>query len=249
MIRMYLRELFKHTINVFSGASLILALVAVFLLPLGSVANAVIITSAAFLSILVASFYVWKDAINKHPKAADLSIEYKSCTFGSKGSQAGIPTSPVAFLMKLDAINYGQEPAVLTGIKVVKFNLNNKLLASQPSNTEALLLDVPHGNNQISYPFTINGSQRIPNLGYRISVAFVRRMEPIEFARNLGEFQNYEIELEYSFEDMMRKVNSHTISIQGSFEEYRKRQIKEWSSNDQLHGLALEALKASGIID
>jgi hypothetical protein len=249
MIIKYLRELLKHTINVFSGASLVLAFMAILLLPLSDVVNAVIITSAAFLSILVAGFYVWKEAADKCPKAADLSIEYKDCTFGSGSSKGGIPLSPMHFYIKLDAINSGQDPAILTGIKVVKFNANNKLLASQPGKVEVFLFNTPHGSNQISYPFTISGGQRIPNIGCRINVNLVQALEPIEFARNLGEFQNYEIELEYSFEDMSRTINSRRILIQGSFEKYRKERIKEWSSNEQQYRLVLEALKALGIVD
>lgn len=249
MITKYLRELAKHTINVFSGVSLILAFVAIILLPLSDVANAVIITSAAFLSILVAGFYVWKEAIDKCPTTADLSIEYKSCTFGSGGSRGGIPISPMRFFIKLDAINHGQEPAILTGIKVTKFNMNNKLLANQPSSIEMLLSNMPHGSSQIIYPFTVDGSKRIPNIECRINVNLVQPLEPVEFARNLGEFQNYEIELEYSFEDMSRTINSRRILIQESFEKYRQERIKEWSSNEQQYKLALEALKALGIID
>jgi len=249
MIARYLRELAKHTVNVYSGMSLILGLAAILLLRLGNVANAVIITSAAFLSILVAGFNVWKEAIDKHPKAADLSIEYKSCSFGAGSSRGGIPLSPMHFLIKLDAINYGQEPAVLTDIKVVRFNANNELLANSPSITEAFLLNTPRGGSQISYPYTIDGGQRLPNIEYRISVNLVREMEPVEFARSLGEFQNYEIELEYSFEDMARIINSRRILIQESFEKYRQQRIKEWSKNEHMYGLALEALRASGIIE
>jgi hypothetical protein len=201
MIAKYVQELAKHTVNVHSGVSLILGLAAILLLRLGNVANAVIITSAAFLSILVAGFYAWKEVVDKHPKTADLSIEYKSCTFGEGSSRGGIPLSPMHFLIKLDAINYGQEPAVLTDIKVVRFSPNNKLLANSPSKKEASIRDTSHSNSQINYPYAIGGGQRLPNIEYRISVNLVREMEPVEFARSLGEFQNYEIQLEYSFED------------------------------------------------
>ena len=245
----YLQELAKHTGNVYSVVSLVLAFVAILLLRLSATVNAAIVTSAAFLSILIAGFYVWKEAIDKYPKTADLSIEYKSCAFKESSSRGGIPYSPMRFAVKLDAINHGQEPAVLTGIKVVKFNMNNKLLADHPSTTEATLLNAPHGSNQINYPFTIEGGQRLPNIEYRISVNLVREMEPLEFAKSLGEFQKYEIELEYSFEDMARTTNLRRILIQGSFEKYRQQRIMEWSNNEHFYGLALAALRALSIID
>jgi hypothetical protein len=245
----YLQELGKHTVNVYSVVSLILAFVAILLLRLSTAVNAAIVTSAAFLSILIAGFYVWKEAIHEYPKTADLSIKYKSCIFGASSSRGGIPLSPMRFRIKLDAINHGQEPAVLTEIKVVKFNMNNKLLADHPSTTEAILLNDPHGSNQINYPLMIDGLERLPNIEYRISVNLVREMEPLEFARSLGEFQNYEIELEYSFEDMARTINSRRILIQDSFEKYRQQRVKEWSNSEHLYGLALAALRALGTID
>ena len=150
------------------------------------------------------------------------------------------------FSIKLDAINRGQEPAVLQGIKVVKFNTNNKLLADSPSKTETLLIS-SGGVSYISYPFTIGGSERLPDIEYRITVDLLEE-DPIGFARGLNEFKDYEIELEYSFEDMARTLKSDRISITGSFKEYREQRIKEWSNNESQYKLAIEALKALGRI-
>ena len=123
------------------------------------------------------------------------------------------------------------------------------MLSDSPSKTEALIPDTPYGSSQINYPYAVGGGQRLSNIEYRISVNLVREMEPVEFAKSLGEFQNYEIELEYSFEDMARTVNSRRILIQESFEKYRQQRIKEWSKNEHTYGLALEALRASGVIE
>ena len=251
LLSRYLRELVKHSVNIFSLVSLILALSAFFLLWLSDgndIVNAIIFTSAAILSILAAGFYAWKEIVESYPTSANLSVEYKSCTFHSTGTRDGVPISPMQFRVNLDAINRGQESVVLTDIKIVKFNLNNKLFENAPSKTELLLLNPPHGNNQISCPYIINGRQHIPNLEYRISVK-MQALKPIEFARNLGEFQDYEIELEYSFENMDRVINSRTISVLGSFKEYRERCIKEWSNNKQQHELAVEALRALEVIE
>ena len=81
-----------------------------------------------------------------------------------------------------------------------------------------------------------------------LSECAIITLKPVEFAKNLSEFRDYEIGLEYSYEDMARVTHTRTIYIQESFEEYRQQRIKEWTDNKQFHELAVEAMKSLEII-
>lgn len=247
MVSQYLQVLARHSINVFSGASFALGLFAAIVFRLGDVANAIIITAAAFTSILIAGYFAWKEAVEKLPKGADLSIVCDSVVFTSTGTSGGVPHSPMRFGITLDAINRGEEPAILRMPEVTKFEMNNEFLGNAPQKTEFASRNQPYGSRQIHASCTIEPGQRLTDLEYSIFVE-LKSLEPEEFARRLPELQDYEIELSYTFEDMERTPHTRTIPICGSFEDYVEERIREWSENPKQHNLVVAALKAKGLI-
>jgi hypothetical protein len=241
LIKTYLSKLARHAINIFSGISLLLGILAVVLLPLNSTYNAIILTGSAFLSILIASFFVWREELQKHPSEAKLSITHTFHRFGADVSQAGIPKSDVKFTIGLDAINHGKQIAVLRSIEVTKFEMNTDILGKKPTKTQLLLTNHPHESRQIYGPYNIEGNKRLPNLEYQIWTSF-EPGERKEFARRLAEFRNYVLELQYTYEDMSRTSHTDSIRIEGSFKEFRDGRINDWKNNPALHELALIAL-------
>lgn len=245
MLRNYLRLLVRHAINIFSGASLLIAFLAIFLLPLGNVGNAIVLVVAASLSVLAAGYYVWKEVVKQFPEEADLLIDCSSVLFSTSSMSGGIPNSPMKFVIDLDAINRGEEQAILKSLEVTKLIMNNTFFKDKPQKTELVETNTPHGSNHIHFPFTIDGKKRIPNLRYTIFVELLV-VDRNEFAERLGEMNSYEIELSYTFEGMDRSSYTRKIPVKGTFDEFKQSRINEWSDNENCYRLAIVALKAMG---
>lgn len=242
----YIKQTAKHAVNLFSIFSLFLALVIPFL-PLSDALKLIGTSLLAVIAVLGAGYFAWREAIDQLPKAADLSIKCDNFIFGPTSSSRGVPHSPMRFSIILDAINQGEESAILRSLEVTKFIMKNEVLGSTPLKPELNLRNFPHANRQIHFPYTIEGRQRLPNLEYQVFVE-LKVQEPLEFAKRLNELDMYEIELSYTFDDMERLSHTRTILINGSFEDYKKGCIKEWSRTQNQHELALAALETMGVI-
>ena len=138
MLLQYIKVVIRHAVNFFSLASLILGLIAVIFFRFGDVANASIVTGVALLSILVASYYAWKEAVEALPMKVAFSIELDSINFTSNTiidaglwstttSDALLKTS-LAFFITLDVINRGDEPVMLRALNVTKFETGTEFL-------------------------------------------------------------------------------------------------------------------------
>lgn len=235
----YLRKLIGHATNAFSVLTLLLAVITLFL-PADMVTKAIPISVLVALSLMSAGFYTWKEAIEKIPLGARLSIVHKSIGFGANSLTGGIPHSPMHFHIDLDLINHGQEMATLNELKVATFEMNTELLASSPKSYRLYEVNSPHASRDISFPYCIEGGQRKPNIRYEIEVD-LREREPHQFAHQLGKLQDYRIDLQYTYEDMERTTHVELISIQGSFSKYRENTIQEWKQGKQFD-LVTEAL-------
>ncbi len=241
----YTKLVVKHAANTYSVLSFLAALVILFL-PLSD-ALKLIGTFLAVSAVLGAGYFVWKEAIDQRPKAADLSIRCDRCVFGATSTSRGVPHSPMRFSLILDAINRGEESAILRSLEVTRFVMKNEVLANTPAKTELCLRNFPHANQQLHFPFPVQGRQRMPNLEYQIFVQ-LKVLEPLEFARNLDKLDSYEIELSYTFEDMESLIHTRIIAVSGSFEDYKEGCIQTWSSTPNQYELAIAALAAKGVI-
>ena len=247
LVFQYIKQTTKHAVNLFSIFSFVLALVIPFL-PLSDTVKLIGTSLLAVIAVLGAGYFVWKEAIDQVPKAANLSINYDRSVFGSTSSSRGVPHSPMRFSIILDAINQGEESAILRSLEVTKFIMNNDVLGTTPLKTKLTLRNLPHASQQIHFPYRIEGRQHLPNLEYEVFVELKVR-DPLEFARHLNELDSYEIELSYTFYDRERINHTRTILIHGSFEEYKKERIQEWSRTQNQYELALAALGTMGVID
>lgn len=235
----YIRKLIGHATNTFSVLTFILAIITLFL-PAGIVTKPLTISILVALSFLGAGFYTWKEAVEKLPQNAKLSIVYKSKGFRAHAFSGGIPHSPMRFQIDLDLINRGQEMATLNELKVVTFEMNTTLFAESPMRCRLYETNLPHASRYISFPYCVQGGKRKPNIRCEIEVE-LREKDPHQFARQTGKLQDYRITLQYTYEDMERIKHVEVIPIQGSFVEFREYMIQLWKQNKQFD-LVTEAL-------
>ncbi len=181
-----------------------------------------------FISLYLGSFGVYKQVVAQLPKPAELTIVCTSVIFTTRSSSGGIPNSPLRFRINLDLINRGEEPATLKELKVTKFNMKTVLLGSKPLDGAKLFrANMPHGRGEIHLPYIVPSLHREPSLELEIEVELLDR-EPLSFAKQLGNLKDFEIELDYAYEDMRRVLHSDKVLIADSFSGFKDRMIQEW---------------------
>ena len=125
---------------------------------------------------------------------------------------------------------------VLTELKVIRFNMNAELLGDRPLSCKLYKLNTPHGRSDIRLPYPVPAKHHDPQIGYDIEVE-LREQDPLKFAKRLKELENYEIELQYSYEDMKRFIHSGSIQIRGTFTEFKETRLNEWKQDKQYEEL------------
>jgi len=249
MIIRYVQVLKGHAVNLFSLASLVIGLLAAFFFQFGGVINAIIITGAAFTSILVAGYFAWKEVIDQLPKSGNLSIAFESMSLTTTtiddsmfdyADSRGLLSMSLTFEIGLDAINRGDESIVLRALKVTKFETNTDFWGMIPDGDSVYLPDSEE-TNRFSLPFTVREKSRL-RLVCAVPAIFAVR-ERLEFARRLVEMKDVNIEISYTFDDMERVSHSQTITLHRSLTSYVEEKIQAWTDSKEDHDLAIAALK------
>lgn len=237
MILKYIKSLIRHTVNVFSLLSVMLALAALILIPLNEVMNAIVITTAAFISILFAGYFAWKEINDKLPQKGDVTLKCTSSMLTTRGITNGIPLSPVYFKIELDLINHSDEMVTLFKVSITEFQHNARLLGSQPKDYKLTKFNPNYGSIPIGFPLEVPGRSRDASLQLEIEVSFNERV-PLQFAKRLGELNTYFVKLEYIYQDLDRNAYTRDIEIHGTFEEFKKGTIQGWKQNKNYQLLA-----------
>jgi hypothetical protein len=135
-----------------------------------------------------------------------------------------MPLEPV-FLVTLDLINHGGQPATLSKLEVTNLNVKTALLDVRTPNFK---LHKPFVSLPIHLPWVIGPGQREADIKLDIDIKFGER-DVAKFAERLEELQgDYEIEIHYAYEDMDRSIYSHSITVVGSYDDFRKRILEKW---------------------
>jgi hypothetical protein len=188
----------------------------------------------AILSFIPAGFYVWKETVEKISKVADLVVECESIKFGVGHWSGALPQSPLKFQIKLEFKNRGGEKAKLIKFQVTKCHLGTDLL-EYSINVIKLYESSPNVTRKyISLPYDIPGRDwRF--IDFEIPIE-LRQEDPKKFAELVKDLRDFEIELEYEYEDMNGDNYLRLLNIKESFEDFRQTVLQFWLRNNQ-HGL------------
>lgn len=236
-IKYYLRELLAHGASVFSAIVFVAALLRL-LLP-GELTEKLASSGLLVLtSVLIASFNTWKAAVMRLPREAALDIAVRGVEVGTRSAKNSIPNSPLEIRISMDAVNQGQEAAMLTAIEVAGIELGTPLLSASPIG-HSLTINARH----LELPFQLEGGKREPGLRSVIQVELLER-EPEQFATLLGELKDFQIDLLYKYENMRRDQQESMLRVQSSFAEFKKRQVERWK-RDKRFDLVVKATEAA----
>lgn len=143
-----------------------------------------------------------------------------------------MPKSPLQFEFGLDLKNLGQEQAYLIDLTITNFHMGTTLLGSRDLETVLRDTDKPSGYDIIQFPHSIPNGSWNKSLRYEIQVELCEQ-NPQEFAKRLHELQNFEIELQYTYENLNNSRYTHKILIKDTFEGFKEQVIQNWLSRDQ----------------
>lgn len=241
----YIKQVFVHAVNVYSGISLVVALVIPFL-PLSNQVTILGFSFFAATAFLIGGYYAWREMVHRLPKAANLSITCQNVIITGNGSRAGVPLSPMVFKINLDILNSGEDTAVIHDFKCVDIQMKNSLLSDKPVKTQ--LVTVPGYNVIVDLPYHLAGRQRVSNIQYQIEVE-LKAQERIDFASRLHELTTYRIFLSYTFDGIDRVLHNESIVIDGSFLDYKRERLGEWAGSPHLHDLFVAAARDRVVLD
>ena len=223
-----MKQLWEYTKRVFGQWEYVYGVIALILTVfavLSSAGTELMLPAWAWVLILLLSLYwgtfsVYRKIVEERPKPADLTIKEKSAVFRVTSWGGGVPVR-CGFLVTLDLINRGQEQATLNDLKLTEFDMNTSLLGDQPLRTRLYRPNDPHAGVDIRLPYKVPGGHWEPDVKFEIQVRY-NAQGPLEFAERLNELQDFEIVLQYKYEDMQRSKYEDSIEIRGSFEGFKK---------------------------
>ncbi len=198
---------------------------------LGAIAGAVF---RGLLWPLVEFFIRW---IRKYSRKtalteADIKINCVAKKFGPVGGWGIMPRSTLQFDINLDLRNLGQGQAYLTELEIINFQMGTTLLGSREKETVLRDTDKSRGYDIVQLPCSILGEYWSKSLLFEVQVDLCEQ-NPQEFAKRLHELQNFEIELQYTYENLNNSRYTHKILIKDSFGGFKEQVIQNWLSRDQ----------------
>jgi hypothetical protein len=158
-----------------------------------------------------------------------------------------LPLHPFNFVLCFDVINNGQQPVALTDISIRKLQLNTNLLGGVPTRKQLYRMNPPRPNGIVQLPYHIQPNTRESDIRYKIQVDLNVPQEPTELAKRLNEFSEYEIELEYIYEDMSRSKYVGKLSVRKSFDEFKAQVIDNWKRHKQYEFVVIAQEKMTSI--
>jgi hypothetical protein len=230
-----LKQICAYTILVFvrwrSAVTTILFLILTIPTAIGLAGGNSVLPTWAWVVLLlldlhIAGFAVYQEVVKKLPKIAELSITHRLAKVGAS-AYSEMPLPPILFTVTLDLINRGQETATLVSLDMARFTVNTDLIDAKPVRKRIHKRDPSQMGGALQLPYNIGPSHRETNIVYEIEVR-MPSLDPLSFARRLGELQDYEIDLQYEYEGLDRTANRGVIEIRESFDDFKKHVIENW---------------------
>lgn len=219
----FLRDVWKHGVNGYSAASLVLALIAV--LPVWSTPIPSYFGAAALLVVgFYATYSAWRQAVLELPNRQSLSVEAKTAIFAA-GFDSILPPSPARFDIRLDVTNPALEPLDLVKVEIASFELAAPLLGGKPI---AKVFGRPNNHwGELSLPFRLQSHERRTDLAVFVELAFnVTGAE--DFATKLRNSASWAITIRFASETSARARSYTDLVVSGTFDETKRVALARW---------------------
>lgn len=236
----YIRALLNHSANFFSVFSIIFVLIAWFV-PMNLLAKTQISMIFAILCIVYAGYKTWKDEVEKQSQKREFIIVTKSNHFGTRayfGDGRIDPNLKLSILF--DFINNTDELITINRPELTKLQMNSDLYKEKLKSIKFSLLN--NSFEQIVFPYQIEKKNRI-SMRCEIGVTLIDICLD-DFAFKLKDLENYNLEIEFTYEDMTALTVIKKVKIDGSYEEFKNEIIEYWKEKNKYELIT----KAAGIV-
>jgi hypothetical protein len=224
----YIKKLLKASVNVFSGVSFIILIIA-YLFPIDLSAKTQITGLAAVLCIICAGYKVWKEAAEKIPSGTTFKIIKKTPLFHPHAFLGdGRLDSRASFIIDFDFINSLAQIIVLQCPKISLLKIDGDLISNNPISIYFKLL--PNTIGLIDFPYNI-GKESRSSIRCEINVPFIVT-DRLEFAEKLRNIKEYEIEFQFLYEDMTASTKTENIKVNGNFDDFKHEVLNFWKKKN-----------------
>jgi len=186
------------------------------------------------LSFVIANFVSYRELLHKTEKTPfHLTFREDSVQWKNGGSSRGIPTDPFICTICLDIKNEGDEPGRLNDISVERIELSKEF--AQNESKKVLWYKLNNDPNQpktrLEFPHPLEARVWNFRLECRIEMQFLAQGE--EWAKKLNDLHKFEIELSYKYESIDGDKSQETLTIHGTFADYRRKILSDWIRSKQ----------------
>lgn len=182
------------------------------------------------VTLYLGTFLVYREISEKLPH---LTVNYQRVSFSPvRWGEEGIPYG-LKIKIDLDFRNSGQEKAKLSELNVTRCDLGTDLLEDKRSEIKLINRE----GKTIRMPCDIPGRDWA-STKCELPVKLLEK-DSKEFAKLVKKLQNFEIELQYKYEDANGRSYSNSIMITESFEAFRKQAIRNWLEKNQSELLSI----------
>jgi hypothetical protein len=222
----YLRIVLKHSSNYFSAFSVIFVVVAWFV-PITFSAKAQVTVLFGMLCIVYSGFRAWKDVVKDHSVDQGFKIIPKTNAFRPHAFLGDGRVDPKThFTIDFDFINNRDEVTVLNRPEIIKIITNSDLLNNKP-----VAIRFKHFPGRIDswiFPYMFEGNTRI-SMRCEIDV-LITNNDLIYFSQKLNSLKTYEIEFQFTHEDMVASKSVENIKIVGTYDDFKKEVLTCWEN-------------------
>jgi len=169
-----------------------------------------------------------KEAKDKRSSDYEFKILNKSSSFRPHAFLGdGRVDSKVYFTIDFDFINQKDEIIILDRPEIINLKTNSDLLNNKPA--EISFKHYPDSIKSWVFPYKFEKQSR--NLMRCEIDVIITNNDPKYFSEKLRSLKSYEIEFQFSYEDMTASPHVETIIIDGTYSDFKDEVLKFWKEN------------------
>ena len=167
----------------------------------------------------------WEKTKDKIPSVSEFKILNKASSFRPSAFLGdGRVDSKVYFTIDFDFINQKDETMLLNQPEVSNLRTNSELLSNKPG--EIRFKHFPNSIESWVFPYKLEKQSR--NL-MRCEIDLLLTNNDLNnFSEKLASLKSYEIEFQFSYEDMAASTSFQTIKIDGTYDDFKEEVFNFW---------------------
>ncbi len=226
MVWIYIKELVKHALNVYSLISFSLVFVMPFL-PISNSTQSILAAIFAAIAILLASYFTWKDLYEKKEEGKFFIIpEYHTLCCGSVNGAGMIKETSRAFF-DIDFVNGTQETQVIQKISKFSIENGNNLFGYEKVKISFREANNPH--QDVILPIKVKANdRRILQIIIELPVV---ESNPVNLPKILSELSNIEMSIVFRVSNQSAEVKEHKVVLSAPVESYTREIAGIWKEH------------------